>query len=493
MCTVIYYKPFFLLLLLVAVSNLVGIQPGRSTVAVVVLGLQPQQLQANGAGATAKRKYPSSSVILDHKRLVEAIGSGRVYQQKDFLSEIEVLQLLDEIDQLEASGKFETKGLSNTAYAGNQKFSKQADRSICPIPWFADEILTYKPTGRTDKDFPNTIPGKIRQMQYEVSEVLDRPTIVLQRGTGGGATRGDSTNIKIHHEGYYSLSKVGSFLPRHMDERHEEMKSSNGWLLPSRRSLSWLIYLSTPKEWSIETNGGALRTFPQTKQQQQQVEKSSRTTATVGTESTHDGNLQVGWLNDDQKDELYAVYMDAFYEPPLPPAASQSSSEQTTFPEPHCILYVVKDEDDGEKRQTKINTTSISDDNRREYLTRPWLTESLQGMAVPDFLKACSENDKGQKEDDLLLFKSQRIARQFSLIEDRRRWSDGYIPEGSHVEDIAPIRGSLVIFDSVQLPHEVLEMKSGTRRALAGWWHEQTQEIPISWGLENDAIGGGEL
>ena len=132
------------------------------------------------------------------------------------------------------------------------------------------------------------------------------------------------------------------------------------------------------------------------------------------------------------------------------------------------------------------------DNNRKQYLTRPWLTESLQGMAVPDFLKACSENDKDRK-DDRLLFKSQSIARQFSLIEDRRRWSDGYIPEGSHVEDIAPIRGSLVIFDSVQLPHEVLEMKSGTRVALAGWWHEQTQELPISWGLEDDAVGGGEL
>jgi len=234
--------PFFILLLtLLAVSNLVDIRQHGSTI--VVLGLQPQQQQVNGAGTTAKRSNPLS--ILDHKRLLETINSGRVYQQKDFLSETEVLQLLDEIERLEASGKFETKGLSNTAYAGNQKFSKQADRSICPIPWFADEILTYKPTGRTEKDFPNTIPGKIRQMQHEVSEVLDRPTIVLH---GGGRDGGDSNSIKIHHEGYYSLSKVGSFLPRHMDERHEEMKGSNGWLLPSHRSLSWLIYSSSPKE-----------------------------------------------------------------------------------------------------------------------------------------------------------------------------------------------------------------------------------------------------
>jgi hypothetical protein len=111
-------------------------------------------------------------------------------------------------------------------------------------------------------------------------------------------------------------------------------------------------------------------------------------------------------------------------------------------------------------------------------------------------LKACAEQDG--KDQQRVLFTSQSIARQFSLIEDRRRWSDDdgnnndSIPAGSVAEDIAPIRGSLVIFDSVQLPHEVLEMKSGIRMALAGWWHEKTQEFPASWG-SIDGIGGEEL
>jgi Rps23 Pro-64 3,4-dihydroxylase Tpa1-like proline 4-hydroxylase len=54
------------------------------------------------------------------------------------------------------------------------------------------------------------------------------------------------------------------------------------------------------------------------------------------------------------------------------------------------------------------------------------------------------------------------------VLEDRQAWKDGNIPKGSVAEDIAPVGGQLVVFDSVQLPHEVREIKSGTRRALAG-------------------------
>lgn len=462
--------------ILKAVSGLVVVWSYGSSTS--TLGLQSQQQDASRSSRQQQRQQVQQTPLLDHQRLVETIRSGRVYQHEDFLSEEQVLELLDEIDDLESSGRFETKGLSNSAYGTNQKFSRRSDRSICPVPWFGKEILEYKSTGHFAKDFPNTVAGKIRQMQHEVSDVLNRPTIIL------GAAQ------DIHHEGYFSLSKVGSFLPRHMDERHEEMKGAQGWLLPSRRSLSWLIYLSTPRDWDIVKNGGCLRTFPQKRQQQRSYE-------TI--ESTNEGDLQVGWLNDEQSDKLFAVYMDAFYAPSL---SSESSSSTVSVPvsenrivnvptEPHCILYTVINAD------VAYNTTgSDTKGVQRQYLTRPWLTESLQGIAVPDFLKACAEQDG--KDQQRVLFTSQSIARQFSLIEDRRRWSDDdgnnndSIPAGSVAEDIAPIRGSLVIFDSVQLPHEVLEMKSGIRMALAGWWHEKTQEFPASWG-SIDGIGGEEL
>lgn len=43
------------------------------------------------------------------------------------------------------------------------------------------------------------------------------------------------------------------------------------------------------------------------------------------------------------------------------------------------------------------------------------------------------------------------------------------IPEGSHIVDNVPARGSLVAFDSVLLPHQVETILKGSRVTLAGW------------------------
>ena len=40
------------------------------------------------------------------------------------------------------------------------------------------------------------------------------------------------------------------------------------------------------------------------------------------------------------------------------------------------------------------------------------------------------------------------------------------------VRDIAPRGGTLVLFDSVSIPHEVLPTKSKERFACSGWFHE---------------------
>jgi hypothetical protein len=67
----------------------------------------------------------------------------------------------------------------------------------------------------------------------------------------------------------------------------------------------------------------------------------------------------------------------------------------------------------------------------------------------------------------LLLFQTSQHATKFSVLEDRQAWYDGQITRGSFkIEDITHLRGRLVVFDSVQLSHEVREIKSGTRRAL---------------------------
>jgi len=171
----------------------------------------------------------------------------------------------------------------------------------------------------------------------------------------------------------------------------------------------------------------------------------------VESDSTHDGNLQVGWLIDDGVASR-PVYLDSWF----PVATTSISADGSMFeqPEPHCVLYVV------------------DDSGKKEQLTQPWLTEKLQGTPVLDFLKLYSLQDSKEGSSQVL-FANRNIARQFKLLEDRQAWDEGNIPHGSEVVDVVPTRGSLVVFDSVKLPHQVQVIHSGTRLALAGFFHEE--------------------
>jgi hypothetical protein len=373
--------------------------------------------------ATGSACIASSSNInhnnlgLDVDRLRQTIASGRVYQQLDFLSPSQIVESLQEIRDLEESGAFERSGLSNTVKGqGRQNFGN-TDRRTCVATWWKDSLMgdtTMISIGNS------TVAVQLQQLRTVLANVLDRPTLK------------DHT---LAHECYYSTASTGSFLSRHMDERHEELKGAKGWLLPSRRSLSWLVYLSDPG-WDLAENGGALRSFPQ------------KHTISNPTASQHDGHLQVGWRIRPSKGSSQPVYMDSWFQPP----------GARVF-EPHCVLYCV----DNDKKD-------------RVLLTHPWLTDTLQGMSVGDFVGNWVSRDALATSPSLFL--RTEDARQFTLIEDRAAWDEGRDPRGSVVEDISPVRGSLVIFDSVSVPHQVEEIRKGRRVALAGWFHEETQQFP---------------
>jgi hypothetical protein len=332
------------------------------------------------------------------------------------------------IADFEAKGRFQRMALSKTVLGKNH-----LDQSICVIPWFLKAL-----EGRDTCE----IPTCVRQLQQTLSDALNhdnnRPTLA-------------DTNLS--HECYYSKSEVGSRLPRHMDKRHEELKGAKGWLLPSGRSISWLIYLSDPRDWDLQVHGGALRSFPQRH--------------VVESDATHDGNLQVGWLVSSLEDEdrlSRPVYLDSWF----PMVGIVAEADEGAVPEPpHCILYAL----DGR--------------GEKEQLTRPWLTEALQGMPVWDFLKACAQRDSStlseKEQQQPLLFVSPKLAQEFAPLEDGMAWEEGQDPPGSEVVDMVPLRGSLVVFDSVRLPHQVQLIHNGTRLALAGWFHEKTQEFPESF------------
>ena len=57
----------------------------------------------------------------------------------------------------------------------------------------------------------------------------------------------------------------------------------------------------------------------------------------------------------------------------------------------------------------------------------------------------------------------------------KSRATDALIAAGKNEErplDVAPQEGTLVLFDSVTLPHEVLATVGRERYACSGWFHE---------------------
>ena len=434
----------------------------KFTWAVTVLALhvralaQASQPSSTTTSSSSNERHSMMSCqnkdILNGPQLQQAIKAGRAYQHFDFLSETEVANVMwEEIRHLEQVGGFSRSGLSNTVQGSQQNFGSN-DRTLCPAPWWADSLLGKEvsssspaPSTSSNKGSMELIASRIQDLRLSLASLLDRPTM---------------KDESLAHECYYSMSTIGSFLPRHMDERHEELKGAKGWLLPSRRSLSWLIYLSDPEDWSLDDHGGALRTFPS-----QSVVSPER----GGPLTQDDGNLQIGWLLARRSDSSNSnattapnqpVYLDSWFPIPTQPGEP---------PEPHCILYIRNSQ------------------REQVILTKPWLTEFLHGISVPDFLQSWAlrqsssnknESDGGNEDNQEGLFLDHKYAQQFALIEDRPAWDQGAPPEGTVAEDFLPKRGSLVVFDSVTLPHQVELIKKGKRVALAGWFHEATQPFP---------------
>ena len=106
------------------------------------------------------------------------------------------------------------------------------------------------------------------------------------------------------HEITYNWYKPGAGLGRNLDENHEETKGAKGWTVPTRCSVTWLVYLN--EQWYAVDDGGALRGF-------------TRTRRAMAPMCSHEGNLQVVWLNhvepvfleclstDDRRSQLYIL------------------------------------------------------------------------------------------------------------------------------------------------------------------------------------------
>jgi hypothetical protein len=254
-------------------------------------------------------------------------------------------------------------------------------------------------------------------LRSKLAEILNRPTL-------------------REEEMYYSVSFPGASLKRHLDERHEELKGRRGWLAESRRSLSWLIYLSDGEKWDVAQQGGQLRSFPP----KRRVASCTR----LGGRNIHfqsvgasEGDLQVAWLlvPGVTDDEVQPVFMDCWR------------------PNQRVALYLAGAEPllKEEKEELTENTSSSYED-RRLYITEDFdLVCPTSASRVEDWSRFLLPSIRGDIIHQGGASKGS-IGELLMKIEEPDLWARGDDPAGSEVVDIAPTRATLVVFDSVRIP-----------------------------------------
>lgn len=251
-------------------------------------------------------------------------------------------------------------------------------------------------------------------------------------------------------EQYYSCSGAGAGLARHMDERHDELKGARGWSSPFRRSVSWLAYLCEDG-WgdagSKAGAGGELRAY---------VRDGVATGTPVARCGAHEGNLQVGWRSarDGQSEP---VFLDAWVRAEMAGYAELAPEEQAMIPRWLSLAAL--------------------------YRVVPDAQGTGGGAAAREYLTRGVEGGGAHTIDDLIATMTVGERARFSPVDTT---AAAVAPEGSSEVLVQPLGGSLLLFDSVAVPHEVQQTLRGRRWAMAGWFHEPAQQIP-AWLLGESA------
>lgn len=350
-----------------------------------------------------------TSKILSSKQY-DTIQSGRIAVIPNFLPPEEIASLRDDAQQLHANQKFSTDALAS--YGSSGKFDPSKDRAVLRLQQWKDQSIG---TWETRRRFGNRMAGLRTDLAYHLNRPhLDDGVAISKYGSG-------STEIS------YTRFGPGAFLRRHVDEHHEELKGTDGWSKPTRRSISWLIYLNQP-DWNAKRDGGQLRCFERNELPSQQVGARAN------------GDLQIGWLRASAVDPVERpVFMD------------------NRRPNRKCAMY-------------------ICDGNSVTYVTKEFDSHPILYVAG------------GETLAKRLLVDRADLAERFHFIEppkskigDILGGKQDYLGEGEDaasdelLADIDPIGGTLVLFDSVSLPHEVLATKNRERWATSGWFHEDQQ------------------
>ena len=176
-------------------------------------------------------------------------------------------------------------------------------------------------------------------------------------------------------------------------------------------------------EWDASADGGALRVH----------ERAAPSAAAVGARG---GDLQIGWLKATAREPELPVFLDA---------RRESASG-------NCCLYAAS-----------------ADGSTRDLSRAPFAASPALYLAGGDLFAR------------KLLVDDPRDASRFHLIDSPKSIASSLLPPpppegedgGERIRDVAPEAGTLVLFDSVSLPHEVLPTKRRERFACSGWFHER--------------------
>jgi hypothetical protein len=350
-------------------------------------------------------------------QVYDTILSGRVAVIPNFLPASEILALRQDAAALHSSNYFSTDALAS--YGSSGKFDPAKDRAVLKLDqWKNPDLGNW----HTRSSFGNRMAALRTDLAYNLNRPhLDQGLAISKYGHG-------STEIS------YTRFGPSAFLKRHVDEHHEEIKGLAGWSKPTRRSVSWLIYLNEP-DWISSKHGGQLRCFART---------GGNHDGMVG--ARPNGDLQIGWLRSTARDPMERpVFLDG----------RQEEAGK-------CAMYIVRG----------------GDTATPEYITDTFDAHPILYMAG------------GERMVKRLLVNRHDLAERFLFIEPpKSRLGDilkggqdyagtGEDPAADEVtDDIDPMGGTLVLFDSVSLPHEVLATRGRERWATSGWFHEDQQPV----------------
>jgi len=456
--------PMFLFVLATSSASALALRPGSSWQRREVV----KTASASAAVSLFSPFMPVSALeppdnMLDDGMLprgaIEQLEAGRVVEVRNFLPADEVSALRRDARACFEAGIFKADALATYAQKKSRGGAADPANDRKTMPSF------YASKGIDGPWVDPALGDAVARARFK-SRMTDLRSQLSTRCIGRPTLATDTTHT---HEVSYSRYGPGAFLLRHTDEHHgtlkqahpvasgdENLKRLQRSLSPvgaasasaaapaaaaaaaptppraaTRRSVTWLVYLND--DWHAATDGGQLRVH----------ERAEPAVSHVGARGR---DLQVGWLKATSTQGEQPVFLDAHRRGGGEAAGGAEARAA-------CMLYVCS-----------------ADGSKRDLSTKPFAASPTLYLAGGDFFAR------------RLLIDEPRDASRFHLVDAPRSSAAAtLLPKvgedgedgGERVRDISPRGGTLVLFDSVAIPHEVLAPIGRERFACTGWFHEE--------------------